>query len=51
LDAIFRYIAERNPAAAERDIRELRARCEFYAETPFMGQAEPSISDGWPLCS
>lgn len=44
LDAIFRYIAQRNPPAAERYIRELRERCQFYAESPFMGQAEPSIA-------
>jgi plasmid stabilization system protein ParE len=44
LDAIFRYIAERNPSAADRYIHELRERCVFYAETPFIGQAEPSIA-------
>jgi plasmid stabilization system protein ParE len=44
LEAIFRYIAERNPSAADRYIHELRERCVFYAETPFIGQAEPSIA-------
>ena len=44
LGEIFRYIAQRNLPAAERDIRELRERCQFYAESPFMGPAEPSIA-------
>lgn len=44
LEAIFHYIAQRNLPAAERYIRELRERCAFYAETPFMGQAEPSLA-------
>jgi plasmid stabilization system protein ParE len=44
LDGIFRYIGERSLSAAERYIRALRERCEYYAETPFMGQAEPSIA-------
>jgi plasmid stabilization system protein ParE len=44
LDAIFRYISPYNLPAAERYIRELRERCTFYAETPLMGQADPSIA-------
>jgi plasmid stabilization system protein ParE len=44
LDAIFRYLAQRNLPAAERYIHELRERCAFYAQTPFMGQAEPSLA-------
>jgi plasmid stabilization system protein ParE len=44
LDAIFRCIAARNPSAADRYIHELRERCVFHAETPFIGQAEPSIA-------
>lgn len=44
LDAIFQYIAQRNRPAAERYLRELRERSQFYAESPFIGQAEPSIA-------
>jgi plasmid stabilization system protein ParE len=44
LEAIFRYIAERNPSAADRYIHELRERCVLYVETPFLGQAEPALA-------
>src|SRR5262249_2259089 len=45
LDDIFDYLAQRNSAAATRYIRELRERCAFYADTPFLlGQEEPQIA-------
>jgi plasmid stabilization system protein ParE len=37
LDDIFDYLAQRNSAAAIRYVRELRERCAFYADTPFLG--------------
>ena len=44
LDTIFDYLAQNNPAAAARYIRELQEQCVFYAEFPFIGQAEPDIA-------
>jgi toxin ParE1/3/4 len=44
LDTIFDYIAQNNPTAAARYIRELQEQCVFYAEFPFIGQAEPDIA-------
>jgi plasmid stabilization system protein ParE len=45
LDGIFSYIAQHNPTAAGRYIRELLERCHFYADSPFIGQEEPEIAD------
>jgi plasmid stabilization system protein ParE len=44
LDQIFAYIGRDNPRAAERYVRALQERCQFYAESPFIGQAEPLIA-------
>jgi len=44
LDAIFDAIAADNPVAAQRYIRTLRERCEFYTASPLLGRAEPDIA-------
>jgi len=44
LEAIYDYLFMRNPAAADWYIRELTERCEFYAQSPFIGQEEPEIA-------
>jgi plasmid stabilization system protein ParE len=45
LDDLFDYIAQPNPTAAARYIRELRERCVFYAESPFLlGQEEAEVA-------
>ena len=44
LDTIFDYLAQNNPAAAARYIRELQEQCVFYAKFPCIGQAEPDIA-------
>jgi plasmid stabilization system protein ParE len=44
LDQIFAHIGRDNPRAAERYIRALQERCQFYAESPFIGHAEPLIA-------
>jgi plasmid stabilization system protein ParE len=44
LDAIYDYLFTRNPAAADRYIRELTERCQVYAQSPFIGQEEREIA-------
>lgn len=44
LEAIYDYLFTHNPAAADRYIRELTERCQFYAQSPFIGQEEPEIA-------
>ena len=44
LNTIFDYIAQNNLAAAAHYIRELQEQCVFYAEFPFIGQAQPDIA-------
>ncbi len=44
LDAIYDYLASRNPAAADRYIREITDRCYFYADSPLIGQEEPDVA-------
>lgn len=44
LDQIFAYIGRDNPRAAERYVSALHECCQFYAESPFIGHAEPLIA-------
>lgn len=41
---IWMYIAEDNPAAADKLIERIDAKCRMLAENPALGQARPDIA-------
>ena len=45
LDAIFEFIAARNPTAARHYVAGLREQCHTYLANPFMGQREPEVAE------
>ncbi|MDC8011897.1 type II toxin-antitoxin system RelE/ParE family toxin [Tahibacter soli] len=52
LQEIWNYIAEDNPQAANRQLREIAASCERLAEFPGISFARPEIGEGvrsWPV--
>lgn len=40
---IFSYIAEDNPAGAEKVLRGIGATCDLIADTPAMGRERPEL--------
>ena len=44
LQAIWRYVATRNPAAADRYLRGLQEHAVTYAVTPTAGRPEPEVA-------
>jgi toxin ParE1/3/4 len=44
--AIWRYVAEHDPAAADRLVRALDAKAVLLSENPRLGPARPDIADG-----
>lgn len=46
LEAIYRHIAPDSPAAADRFVRGIEARCEALCETPQLGVARPDLREG-----
>jgi len=51
LQAIWRYLATRNPAAADRYLRELQERAFTYAAMPTAGRLEPEVAERLKLPS
>ena len=52
LSEIWNYIAQDNPDAASRQLREIAASCERLAAYPGISQARREIRDGvrtWPV--
>jgi toxin ParE1/3/4 len=43
---IYRYLAERNPAAAESIIREIHRKFENLSHFPFIGRDRSTLSQG-----
>lgn len=48
LDGIYDYIAEDNPAAAERFIRRIHKRLQSLARAPLIGQRCTDLPDDLP---
>ena len=51
---LWLYIAQDNPAAADRQLEAIHASCERLAEYPGIGQGSPDIRPGmkrWPVGS
>ena len=46
LEDVFTFIAQHNSAAAERTIREIRARANLLRVVPFMGPQYPDDETG-----
>jgi toxin ParE1/3/4 len=49
---IWNYIAQDNPTAASRQLREITASCARLADYPGLSLARPDIRDGvrsWPV--
>ena len=46
LEAIYRHIAPDSPAAADRFVRGIEARCEALCEQPRLGVARPDLREG-----
>ena len=50
LDEIWLYIAQDNPAAADRFLDKIEERCRTLAQFPHMGKGREELHPGLAVC-